>query len=273
MKKNAALLSLALCLATLSAQAQKSTRDESWEQNIHITEGPSVIEETGTEATLTWNTDKPSVSDVRYRVREGEWKRVNPPGRSTYHALRLTELQPSRGVEWQILTRDGDIRTSGHFRARGEEAHDVRPDGDGAYAPHVPIYRADQLQTGQHLYTTDQHEIRRVEREGWRSVGSVGYIAQQPSEIPVYRIWISNGDHFYTTSAEERDMVVRRGGRDEGVVGYIATRPGPGTYALHRMVSTKTGMHFYSANAHEVEEATTHQGYRDEGVMGYIWLQ
>jgi hypothetical protein len=67
--------------------------------------------------------------------------------------------------------------------------------------------------------------------------------------------------------------VLRQGAQDVGVVGYIASSPRPGTYALHRLVSTKNGYHFYSANDREVREATRHQGYRDEGVMGYIWLE
>jgi hypothetical protein len=273
MKTKAAVFAFAFCLVALSAAAQRSNMDEPWERHIHITQGPSVVEETGTAATLTWTTDRPSATDVRYRVWEGEWKRLNPPGHSTDHAVRLTDLRPGRGVEWEILAHDGDIRTSGHFRAREERDAGFQPGGNGAYGGHVPIYRADQPQTGQSFYTANTHEIRRMERQGWKSVGIVGYVAPQPSEIPVYRVWVPNGDHFYTTSTEERDEVVRHGGRDEGVLGYISKDPRPGARAWHRMVSTKNGMHLYSADPHEVWEAVTHQGYRDEGVIGYIWMQ
>ncbi|HEX7287549.1 MAG TPA: hypothetical protein VF532_15280 [Candidatus Angelobacter sp.] len=271
MKIKATLLMLGLCLAALGAAAQNDM-DERGERRVRITQGPTVSNDNGREATLTWTTDRPSFGRVRYRVGEGQWLMSEQRDETNYHALRLTGLQPGRRVEWQILARDGDVRTSGDFRTRGDDDDDR----DRNYRPaHMPIYRADQPQTGQHLYTADQHEIRRVERQGWHSVGMVGYIAKSPAwgHIAIYRIYVSNGDHFYTTSPEERDTVVSRGGRDEGVVGYILKSQRPGTLPLHRMVSTKTGMHFYSANEREVAEATRHQGYRDEGVIGFLWLE
>lgn len=275
MKKNVTLLTLGLCLAALGALAQQNTMDEPWEKRIHITQGPSVIEETGTAATLTWTTDRPAANHVRYRSGQGPWKSIHEPGGSTEHAMHLTGLQPGRHVEWEILTRDGDVRSRGHFRARAEAVAYGPPHHRDGYTMHVPIYRADHPQTGQHLYSADPDEIARVEKQGWKSVGMVGYVAatQEPGYIAVYRIYVPNGDHFYTTSLEERNTIISQGAQDEGVVGYIASSQRPGTFALHRMVSTRNGMHFYSANAGEVAEATKHQGYRDEGVMGFVWLE
>jgi hypothetical protein len=271
--KTMRLFTLGLVLAALPAIAQRD--DERWEKAIQITQGPSIDEETGTEATLTWTTDRPSVTNVRYRIAESSWRSVSEPGRTTNHALRLTGLEPGRHVEWQILMQDGEVRTSGHFRATAY-APPPPPSRRGGYKPNAPVYRADNPSTGQHLYTLDRNEIAYVvEKQGWTSAGTAGYIAPTPKfgHVAVFRLYISNGDHFYTTSMEERDTLLNQGADDEGVVGYILSAPRQGAYALHRLVSTKNGYHFYSANAREVAEATRHQGYRDEGVMGYIWLE
>jgi hypothetical protein len=273
--KAVSLFAIAFVLAALPLLAQRNDMEERWDRSIRITQTPAVIEETGTEATLTWVTERPTVGFVRYRAADGPWRSVYEQGGTSNHALRLIGLQPGREVEWEILARDGDVRNSGRFRARPADTDDAPPPRRGGYAPHVPMYRADNPTSGQHLYTVDRREIARAERDGWRSVGQVGLIAPTPkfNHVPVFRLYVPNGDHFYTTSMEERDTLLNQGASDEGVFGYILSSPRPGTLALHRMVSTKTGMHFYSANIQEVAEATRHQGYRDEGVMGYVWLQ
>ncbi|HEX7287548.1 MAG TPA: hypothetical protein VF532_15275 [Candidatus Angelobacter sp.] len=290
MKRDTGLLAIGLCLAALGATAQKSTMDEPSEKRIHITQGPDIVHNTGHTAVITWTTSATATNHVKYRVEGGPWRSAYQPGGSTRHSLELTGLEPGRPVEWQIMTRDGDIRTSGHFRAGGAGGERQAAEGPGyghpgyghpdyghrgpAPAARVPIYRADNPQTGQHLYTTNQGEIANVQAQGWRSQGVVGVISSAPARdtAALFRIYIANGDHFYTTSQEERNAVLAQGGRDEGVVGYVARSQQPGTAPVHRMVSTKTGMHFYSANAQEVAEATMHQGYRDEGVIGYLWL-
>jgi Repeat of unknown function (DUF5648) len=292
MKRNIGLLMIGLCLAALAALAQKSTMDEKSEKNIHITAGPEITNNSGQTATINWTTSAEAANHVKYRVEGGPWKSAFHPGGSTHHSLELTGLQPGHDVEWQILTRDGDIRTGGHFRAGGggREAAEVPGHGHPSSAPapgygqpapgsepagHRAVYRADNPQTGQHLYTTNQGEIANIQAQGWTPAGVLGFVARTQTEgtVALYRIYMQDGDHFYTTSKEERQAVIGRGGQDHGVVGYVATSQQSGTVPLHRMVNTKTGMHFYSANAQEVAEATTHQGFRDEGVIGYVWQQ
>jgi hypothetical protein len=282
MKRNRGLLTIVVCLAALAAVAQKSTMNEQAEKNIHITAGPEITKNSGHTATITWTTSADAANHVKYRVGGGPWKSAYHAGGSTHHALELTDLQPGQPVEWQILTRDGDIRTSGHFRAGGggeaarEPGYEHPGYGHPGYAPagHVAVYRADNPQTGQHLYTTNQGEIANIQSQGWTPAGVVGFVARTQAQgtEALYRIYVQNGDHFYTTSQEERQSVIARGGQDHGVVGYVATSQQPGTVPLHRMVSTKTGMHFYTANPQEVA-AATQQGYREEAVIGYVWQQ
>ena len=279
MKRNMTLLAFVLCLMSLDALAQKSTMDQPSEKNIQITQGPAISNNAGNAATLSWVTSATAANHVKYRVGGGAWKSAYQPGGSTNHSIQLTGLQPGQTVQWQILTRDGDVRTSGQFQAGAGGGTAVTTPGavppGSATGAHAPIYRADNAQTGQHLYTTNQSEIASVQGQGWTSVGVVGFVAtgQAPGTTPLYRLSNPNGDHLYTTDANERSALLGQGWGDEGVIGYVATSQQSGTLPLHRMISTKTGMHFYSANAQEVVEATTHQGYREELVIGYIWTQ
>lgn len=276
MKKNVTLLAFVLCLIALGALAQKPM-DQPSEKNIQITQGPAISNNTGNAATLSWVTSATAANHVKYRLGKGAWKSAYQPGGSTQHSLQLTGLQPGQTVEWQILTRDGDVRTSGQFQAGagGGTVPGVPGTGGGAAAAHVPVYRADNPQTGQYLYTMNQSEIAGAQGMGWTSRGVVAFIAtgQAPGTTALYRLLGSNGDRVYTTDANERNTLLGQGWHDEGVVGYVATSQQPGTAALHRMVSTKNGMHFYSAYPQEVVEMTTHQGYREEAVIGYVWSQ
>jgi hypothetical protein len=112
MKKSAVLLTLGLCLFVLNALAQKPM-DQQSEKNVQITQGPAVTNDNGNTATLTWTTDKTAANNVKYRVAGGAWKKAYTPGGSTQHSMQLTGLQPGQNVEYQILTHDGDLRTSG----------------------------------------------------------------------------------------------------------------------------------------------------------------
>jgi hypothetical protein len=278
MRRNLSLLAFVLSLMSLAAFAQTSTMDSKSEKNVHITQGPSVTAITGTSATLNWTTDKTAANHVKYRVANGDWKSAFTPGGSTNHSAQLTGLQPGQTVEWQILTRDGDIRTSGQFQTAATAtgtAPDVNastssPGASSATAAHVPLYRGDNPgNQDQHVYTTNQGEITGA---GWTPAGTVGFVAtsQESGTEPLYRILLANGDHFYTTSASERGTVLGQGGKDEGIVGYIASSQQPGSKPLYRLVSTKDGTHFYTSSPADLATAAA-RGYKQEGVIGYVF--
>ena len=280
MRKNLSLLAFVLSLMSLAAFAQTSTMDQKGEKNVHITQGPTITSITGTSATINWTTDKNAANHVKYRVANGAWKSSYAAGGGTNHSAQLTGLQPGQTVDWQILTRDGDVRTSGQFQTASTAAG-TAPDvnaGSGANAgtgaasstAHVALYRGDNPGIkDMHLYTTNQSEITAA---GWTPVGTVGYVAtsQESGTAPLYRILLGNGDHFYTPSADERNTVLGQGGKDEGIVGYIATSQQPGTKPLYRLVSTKDGTHLYTTNPGDLATAAA-QGYRQEGIAGYVF--
>jgi uncharacterized protein DUF5648 len=274
MKKTATLL-LGLCLVAFTALAQKPM-DQQSEKNIQITQGPAITNDNGNTATLTWTTDKTAANNVRYRVNGGAWKTSFTPGGSTQHSAQLTGLQPGQTVEWQILTRDGDMRTNGQFQA-GSGGGTAAAAAPGASAPstgtsaHVPLYRADNAQSGQHLFSTNQGEISGLQGQGWTNAGVAGYLSstQAPGTTALYRLLGGNGDHVYTTDANERNKLLSSGWKDEGVVGYVSTSQQPGTVALVRMIGPN-GQHFLSANPQEVAQLAS-QGFKQEGTIGYVW--
>jgi hypothetical protein len=280
MRRNLSLLAFVLSLISMAAFAQTSTMDSAKEKNVQITQGPSITNITGTTATINWTTDKKAANHVKYRVANGAWKSAYTAGGSTNHSAQLTGLQPSQTVDWQILTQDGDVRTSGQFQT-ASTATGTAPDvnastgannsgTNSASASHVPLYRGDNPNNkGEHVYTTNQSEITAA---GWTPVGTVGYVAssQQSGTEPLYRILRSNGDHFYTTSAQERDSVLSQGGKDEGTVGYIATTQQPGTTPLYRLYNPTSGMHLYTTNPGDLAAAAA-QGYHQEQITGYLF--
>lgn len=279
MRRKLSLLAFVLSLMSLAAFAQTSTMDQQSEKNVKITQGPTVTGITGTSATINWTTDKNASNHVKYRTAGSAWKSAYTAGGSKTHSAQLTGLQPGQNVEWQILTRDGDVRTSGQFQTAATAAG-TAPDVNASTAAnpaapsspsssHVPLYRGDNTSTGQHLYTTNQSEITAA---GWTTLGSIGDVAttQESGTEPLYRVLLPNGDHFYTTSATEHSSVLAQGGKDEGIVGYIATSQQPGTKPLYRLLSTKNGMHFYTTSPADLATAAA-QGYKQEGVIGYVF--
>lgn len=267
-----------LCLGTL-ALAQAKPMDQPSEKNIQITQGPTVTNISGNAATITWTTDKTAANHVKYRVAgSGNWQSAYHPGGSRDHSLQLTNLQPGQTYEWQILTRDGDVRTSGQFQAAATAGGAMPPVSSGGApgAPgtpsgtHVPIYRLDNPTTGGHLYTTTSS----VSAPGYNPIGVMGYIAssQEQGTVPFYHMVGPKGDNLYTPSADERNQLLGKGYQDQGVLGYIAMSQLPGTEPLHRLYNNSNGQHFYTTRPTDITQATN-EGYHDEGVTGYIWAQ
>jgi|SRR5262249_28609000 len=129
MKRISMLLALTAMLLTMGAAAQKPKpmdqqpsrpMDQKGEKAVHITQGPTISNVTGNSATITWETNKPGANHVRYRVAGSneEWKSAYHSGGGMSHSLQLTGLQRGKTYEWQILTRDGDVRQQGQFQTK-----------------------------------------------------------------------------------------------------------------------------------------------------------
>lgn len=115
------LVPISLLLFAVAAFGQERM-DSRAERAVHITQGPSIIHNNGSTAVLEWTTDHQGANNVEYRragSNEG-WRKAYHSGGGTHHQLQLTGLHPGDTYEYRILTRDGDVRTGGQFRANGE---------------------------------------------------------------------------------------------------------------------------------------------------------
>lgn len=112
------ILSIASLGSAQSSGEQKSSeaKQEKAEAAVQITMGPKVQNITGTSAVIHWATDRVAANQLKYRSGDGEWKTEFKQTGSKDHYAKLTGLKPNETVEYQILTRDGDVRKSGSFK-------------------------------------------------------------------------------------------------------------------------------------------------------------
>jgi len=287
MKRTLTLLGLSLILSAPAAFAQKPM-DTANEKAVQITSGPTITNITGSSATINWTTNSSSANRVRYRVAgsNSAWKTATHTGGGTNHSLQLTGLEPGKTYEWQILTTDGDLRTSGQFQSAATAtgtAPDVNassavpagapPAGstDTSTGAKVPLYRASNSTGNLHLYTTNASE---QSSNGFHAEGTAGYVlsSQTSGAVPLYRMTGSNGDTVLTLDPNERSAFQAKGYRDGGIVGYVASSQQAGTQPLYRLVNGDGSAHFFTTSATERTQFQG-QGWKDEGTAGYVWQQ
>ncbi|HEY1940405.1 MAG TPA: fibronectin type III domain-containing protein [Candidatus Angelobacter sp.] len=285
MKRTLTLIGLSLILSAPAAFAQKSM-DSSNEKAVQITSGPSITNITGTSATINWTTNSSGANRVRYRVAgsNSAWKTATHTGGGTNHSLQLTGLEPGKTYEWQILTTDGDLRTSGQFQSAAT-ANGTAPDVNASAAPagapaasgstgsgaKVPLYRASNSAGNLHLYSTNAGEQN---SNGFRAEGTAGYVLSTPTSgaVPLYRLTGPSGDTLLTLDANERSSFQAKGYRDDGIVGYVASSQQAGAEPLYRLMNGNGSEHFYTTSAAE-RTRFLGGGWKDEGTAGYIWPQ
>ena len=277
MKKVITLCAVLVFVFAMTAFAQKPM-DSASEKAVQITQQPTVTNNNGSTATLTWTTDRQAANHVKYR-RAGSndaWKSAYESGGGTTHNLQLTGLTPGQTYEYQILTRDGDVRTTGQFQAGGAAGATPTAATTGATptsttptsGDKVAIYRA-VGPNNLHTFSTSAGSPM----AGFNQEGVAAYLlaSQRAGTAPVYRLTNQQGDTLLTTNESERASAASQGYRDEGIVGYIASSQWGGTQPFYRMSSPTAG-HFYTANASEHQSALQ-GGFHDEGTLGYVWTQ
>ena len=286
MKRTLTLLGLGLMLSAPVAFAQKQM-DQASEKAVQITQGPTISNITGNAATINWTTNSAGANHVRYRVAgsNSAWKSAYAAGGGTNHSLQLTGLEPGKTYEWQILTRDGDLRTAGQFQSAATAdgtAPDVNANAGAAPASpapgsadtsngKVPLYRSANSTGNMHLYTTNAGEQN---ANGFHAEGLTGYLlpSQGSGTVPLYRMTGSNGDTLLTQDGNERSAMQAHGYRDNGIIGYIATSQAPGTQPLYQLSSADGSAHLYTTSSSEKAQFQS-QGWKDQGLVGYIYQQ
>ena len=286
MKRTLTLLGLGLMLSAPVAFAQKPM-DQANEKAVQITQGPTISNITGNSATINWTTNSAGANHVRYRVAgsNSAWKSAYAAGGGTSHSLQLTGLEPGKTYEWQILTRDGDLRTAGQFQSAATAngtAPDVNANAGAAPASpapgsadtsngKVPLYRSANSTGNMHLYTVNAGEQN---TNGFHAEGLTGYLlaGQGSGTVPLYRMTGSNGDTVLTQAGSEQTTLQAHGYRDNGIIGYIATTQAPGTQPLYQLSSADGSAHLYTTSASEKSQFQS-QGWKDQGIVGYIYQQ
>jgi hypothetical protein len=288
MKRTLTILGLGLMLSAPVAFAQKQM-DQASEKAVQITQGPTISNINGNSATINWTTNAAGANHVRYRVAgsNSAWKSAYASGGGTNHSLQLTGLEPGKTYEWQILTRDGDLRTSGQFASAataGGTAPDVNANASVPASPappaagsadtsngKVPLYRSANSTGNMHLYTSSAAEQN---ANGFHAEGVTGYLlpGQGSGTVPLYRMTGSNGDTVLTQAGSEQSTMQAHGYRDNGILGYIATTQAPGTQPLYQLSNADGSTHLYTTSSSEKAQFLT-QGWKDQGIVGYIYQQ
>jgi hypothetical protein len=290
MKRALTLLGLSLMLSAVMAFAQRPM-DSDDERRVRIVRGPDIVNVTDDSATINWVTNSSGANHVRYRVAgsNDQWQSAYHQGGGNNHSLQLTGLQPGRTYEWQILTRDGDLRTSGQFQTtrrdyregdRGDDRDHGRDgdrrDGDRGYdardyGNRVALYRASDRQGGVHLYTTNANEQN---RRGFHAEGTTGYILTSPRRgaVPLYRMRGPNGDIMLAVDQNAVAQMRGYGYRDDGILGYVAGTQMPGTQTLFALVNQNGSLHFFTTSERERRQFLRN-GWQELGPAGYIWTQ
>lgn len=287
--KRLLVIGLALGLTTGAYAVQDKL--EGAEANVQITQQPQVQNISGSNATLTWQTNGTAANNVLYRqVGTSEWKHAFAAQGSKDHSVQLSGLQPSTKYEYQILTTSNKVRSAGQFEtpaAGAATTATITPtpvsmsttataDQSGMVANtdtrtangRVTLYRAVNPTTGAHTFTSSQSQVP----SGYQMQGVAGYLVGKQTgtkTAPLYAMTHANGDYFYTTDANERQQAIQAGWTDNGIIGYIATNQQTGTVPMYRMTGPN-GLNFYTSDPNEHAQAAT-QGWHDVGVVGYIW--
>ena len=111
-----AALLIAIPTFAVSDKKTETAKQEKAEAAVKITLGPTVQHITATTAVIHWATDRVAANQVKYRSGNGKWKNAFKREGSKDHYAKLTGLTPNSNVEYQILTRDGDVRQQGNFQ-------------------------------------------------------------------------------------------------------------------------------------------------------------
>jgi hypothetical protein len=87
------------------------------EDKVVITEGPSVQPGPDGTAKIAWKTDDNAATDVKYGTDPNNLQqRAYKPGGARDHQADLKNLQAGQTYYFQVLRRDGSVRTTGQFQ-------------------------------------------------------------------------------------------------------------------------------------------------------------
>jgi hypothetical protein len=259
--KNLRLLTLGVALAFGSAYTQ--TAQDKAEQSVTITQGPTITNITGDSATIKWTTDKVAANHVKYRpVTGGEWKSEFEGQGTKDHQLQMTGLQPNTTYEYQILTREKNVRTSGQFKTASTAAGKM-PDVQGTGGSMASTSSSGSSYPGP---VGSQTSASTSSTSSGQVAPNANFTPNAPNgRVTLYRaVNPSNNVHTFVTSQAS----VPAGFTQEGVAGYLIGRQVGTSVPLYGIVGAN-GDYFYTTADSERQQALA-AGGRDLGLLGYI---
>lgn len=135
-----------------------------------------------------------------------------------------------------------------------------------------PVWRAYNLNDGDHLYTISREEYDWIVGLGWQAEDIAFYsvMPEYENAIKVYRLYNPNsGEHFYTLSENEYDDVATKGWRKEGIAFYMVPKEmGHTIYRVFNPNTTGPGSHLYTKSRTEASWLIS-LGWVDEGIAFY----
>ncbi|MBV7392496.1 BspA family leucine-rich repeat surface protein [Enterococcus sp. ALS3] len=136
----------------------------------------------------------------------------------------------------------------------------------------VPIWRAYNLNDGDHLYTTSMDEYSWIVGLKWQAEGIAfqSVLSSYEGAVPVYRLYNPNsGEHFYTISEKEYNGVAEKGWSKEQVGFYMVPKnAGNPIYRVFNPNANGPGSHLFTESKDEANWLIN-QGWSNEGVSFY----
>ncbi|WP_343214744.1 MucBP domain-containing protein [Enterococcus alishanensis] len=136
----------------------------------------------------------------------------------------------------------------------------------------VPIWRAYNLNDGDHLYTTSIDEYSWIVGLKWQAEGIAfqSVLSSYTGAVPVYRLYNPNsGEHFYTISESEYSSVAQKGWKKENIGFYMVPKDeGQPIYRVFNPNATGPGSHLFTESKDEANWLIN-QGWSNEGVAFY----
>lgn len=100
------------------------------------------------------------------------------------------------------------------------------------YLEKQPVHSIYNPNTGEHLLSTDTHEVHDLEKMGWRNEGII-FGSSLKNGVPVYRFYQkSTGHHRYTSKQEEMEQFKANGWSQDNTVLYASSIDGKDVYQI-----------------------------------------
>ncbi len=133
---------------------------------------------------------------------------------SCYHYGGLITIYKKNG------TASTQIYQGGNYRKNNSGSTNSGSNNSGSTVTRVTMTRLYNKWSGEHLYTSNASEVKKLVSLGWKNEGTA-WIAPSTSATPVYRLYNKwSGCHHYTASKEEYEKCAAAGWNKEGIAWY-----------------------------------------------------